>query len=834
LSVGARFNITVSAYSMKGEVWGMGSLYLFLTVVVIVMLGVICATIFDRIRVVKLLILSIILFICQYILFSCILLVANVFQVMYVLIVCLVCNSIVLLWVRRTIVKGINNIDFSFRSELPILLMVVILIPFISIKSEPIEMAFDAGIYAAKTIDLINGETSSKKELKEYSMITENDRIKLMELQYREEGLYPTLSDSKNPMFEYHGLPTWPAMMALSAQIGGFGNMGQISTILFIILAFSFYYILEKWNSNAYAKYVGVILLCFTPLTIYLSKITLSDMFFTSFVMLSVFLVIQNEFPLQIIGGIAFGMLGAIHMSFFISIPVISLCFLLLSVKYKEKIYARCNYLMIVVYIMSIFFSLKVTEEYTRSQYMSMFGKNSHWIMIGMLAVMVVVQFLFTTSWEKMGNVVVNFFEQNCKIIMKISMIVLGIVSLANGILLSFTNFHENGAAAWRYREYYLGGGIKAFAHINIVSIFMATSYICIPIIVYYIFKKGDWNFIQKILGMVVVYSLAVNTILRIDTPINYYCSRYFLPVLITSIIALTTSFVKTDRIMKIVVITCLVTSLPFNIALLVTAEYAGYYDYFEEINSIIPEGIMVFIDPEDVTLSRTLVVNLREANDNEIFHIDSLQSLEKTYPEKEKYIISASPIFENRYYPVWKKTYKFTEEMRNFDVVYPLKTLAKEQDVYVYEYTKETKEIDGRIADDISGVYSGEAMNWTSRNSDFRFRFEPKGKVFVNMTYLGVYPEIIESMGGGFEIEFSMYGQVIHEETITSSEDGIISFEVPKELLANRFQHIISITSDAWRPKDFWKDSDDARVLGFAFSEIWISESEYYESVKK
>jgi len=196
---------------------------------------------------------------------------------------------------------------------------------------------------------------------------------------------------------------------------------------------------------------------------------------------------------------------------------------------------------------------------------------------------------------------------------MKVLVIILGIITIAKGYLLAFTDYYQPGPGSWRFRELYSGTGIRALVHLNITNILMATSFICVPIILYKIFSKYTWELKHKLFGLVFIYSLSIFTILRTDVPNNYTTSRYFLPVLIPVIIVLAGILIERKRTLIAAFSICVITAAPFNYTLLTTHEYHGYYQVLEETSRFIEPGSMVFIDNEDLNLlSRSLVTNLR------------------------------------------------------------------------------------------------------------------------------------------------------------------------------------------------------------------------------
>jgi hypothetical protein len=89
---------------------------------------------------------------------------------------------------------------------------------------------------------------------------------------------------------------------------------------------------------------------------------------------------------------------------------------------------------------------------------------------------------------------------------------------------------------AWSFREQYAGQGWPSLAHLDIVSMVLATSLVGLPtVLALAVFRgrKVSASPARAFLLSTVLWTLAVFTFFRVDTPFNYYASRYFLPVFV-------------------------------------------------------------------------------------------------------------------------------------------------------------------------------------------------------------------------------------------------------------------------------------------------------------
>ncbi len=89
---------------------------------------------------------------------------------------------------------------------------------------------------------------------------------------------------------------------------------------------------------------------------------------------------------------------------------------------------------------------------------------------------------------------------------------------------------------AWAARKEYAGVGWESLVHLNVVSMVMATALVALPFVLALAWARGGRLCATPRRGFLfagVVLCLGIFTVLRVDTPHNYYASRYFIPVFV-------------------------------------------------------------------------------------------------------------------------------------------------------------------------------------------------------------------------------------------------------------------------------------------------------------
>jgi len=790
----------------------------------------IAAIVKSRISIVKLATISLGLWFCLYMFVSAVFLSLNHFNVFYIVLLSLTVSLILVLLRLKKIKYAWSKIDFDLRPYIPIAIIFAVLIPFTAIKSDAIGPFNDESTFGSRTIELLYGRTNISNEFREYTMLDEEGREQLIDLQQMLPGVsrFYTDGDEEAISYIYHQLPVWPSLLALSAYLGGgIQNMGQILTVFYMLLGLSIYFILSELCDNKWGKYVGLILVCFSPLVIYLSKVLLSELLFACIVSFSFFLLMEKEENLKLLSAFSFGALGFVHLSANIYIPAICGILFIISCYSQKRLYVLLNTLIIVLHIFSLIFSYRVNYGYTHALFTSMSGRLKPFIGINIsgsyqympivliiifLMVLIMIQFLLTQRFNALGQKLACFIEKHSILVIRLAFIGVVLASVINGYLLAFTDHFPVGGGTWNLRHVYLGQGYPTLLHLNIVNILMATSYISIPIIAWHLIKKNNsWSIFQKMLGLVFSYSFLFWTVVHIDTPNNYYSSRYFMHFVVPIAIVLAISLVKKTRILIVTSLICIVTALPFNLVLLRAEIFKGYSGTLLQAASVIQKDAMVFIDSSDRVIVQALTHNLRTYNNNLVFPIETLEQLTKSHPDEQKYIISSSSFDILEYERVLRGTHEFSGSISSIGG-YPLRPPSSQSSVF-HVYRRVLPVYAVNVTEDIENTSGITPDNWTTKSAAVTFSFIASEDYIFTFEYDSTYVPL-GVLGGSLDIRFYIYNMQVHNEVITENKTGIISFKVPYALLANRNNHTLRIETDTWNPAELFNSEDD-RFLG-------------------
>lgn len=823
----------------------MNIIYIVTTLISVFSIFLLITQFFERVRILKLSVIAGMLFVIEYLLISSVFLFFDLFRVKYVLLASLIINIGALFACIDRIKKKISIIDFDIKKSIFSIFIIVIILPFISLKSQSISAGYDAGIYGMKAIDLLYGDTSATKTLKEYELVDGEIRDKLIALQTQQVGLYQKPTNESIYKYDYHALPTWPALMALSGKIFGLTNITQILTFLFIASALMIMYIMENLKVERYSRYMVFLVYAFLPLGVYLAKNSLSEMLFGSIVLLSLFLLTEKDSFFKIVSGISMGLLGFIHLTIIPYFPAIFGIILLLFIIRKDFVYIKANMIFCTCFVLSIIYAFKVTEMYTTFQLINMFGSSIKTkalliiiVTLGIICFIILAcaNYLIKEKKVKIFDNIDILLEKHGTTIVKIIIIIIALFTFYNGYKLCFTDAYIHGeGGTWSQRSNYAGRGLLSLPYLNIFSIISATAFISLPIFVYKLFiKKIELDYKEKLLFLMFLFAMAVNTIIKIDTPKNYYASRYFYIFVVIFALILLGLMIKTKRGAVIACLIALIPTIPFNVLLLKSVEYDGNWNILNDTLSLIERESIVLCDLSGIQTNRVLVNNLREINENMIFSADSKEEISKIFNNREIYLISQNPLSDKKYDKIFEKTYTITGEIAG-KWYYPLKHNKSSIKLFIYKKLQGKTEINMQ-PDDIGYMDGFHALeknkngnfSWTGNKSSFTLSFEPIGTSTVRVHYHEL-PQYVFTKYEIINIAAKINDKLLISKDISakSNKEGYFDIIIPEELIINEWDHKITLECDTWSPKEFGGGRTDSRKLGIAISKIELLESE-------
>lgn len=669
----------------------MSLVYFYLAVILLISTFIIGNILFRGCTLLKNITAALSIFLLEYYVVSVIFLWLDVFDVLWVLKSMAVLNAGVLFFNRKKLHSEHLNISFDKR-EIIMAVIVILLIPLIITKSEDIRTSSDMGMYFEKAVVLMGEDTGVIKKLDEIHLISENVDAGVLELQQHLLGIYIRGNQDGETIYDYHSLPTWVTFLALFGKIFGLYHCAQALTVLYITAMLCAYFCCENIAGNAYGKYFAVAVFALSPVIVYVSKATLTEIAFAAVFFSGCMWISEKDTKLKFFSFLYFALLGFIHISMYMYMPIIIMVLMYLFINKKEKVYAYVNILTTVFYMVSIFYCHDISYMYSRDQFMrfTFLGDNFKSVVIalvGLFSLAVLVQILLLVFMDKINN----WLYKKCDQLIPILIILIEIIIFAGVIIvgynLAFTDKFQPAGGSWHLRKDYVGQGWIAIRRLNMVNILLSTGIIAIPFIFLYSFlRKNKQDVIENCLYLICLYSIAIFTFIQVDTPNNYYASRYFVPMVIPSITLLMAKIVNKSVITKIIFVWIMCFNLYFDRYFIDRGSFAGQYQLLEDVLDKIPKEAIVVFRSKDKSLNQILINNLREINQNMVFNYKNVEEVKEFYGDKPLYFITGQLSKDKGQELLWYKDYTIMGNLGGGDGKYMTEEIFTDnEEVYIY-----------------------------------------------------------------------------------------------------------------------------------------------------
>lgn len=590
-------------------------------------------------------------------------------------------------------------------AALPFLLAFFVLaLPLVIVKGETVRLGSDVGYYAEKAVDLMLTDTASIKVLAEFETVPPAMQQGLAELQSL--VYFDRIPDTSGSyIYMFHGLSGWPAVMALFGKVFGTEHMFLALTVLFFMAGCALCLFICDRGPNTWSALTVLPFFLLSPVMIYLAKMSFSEMQFIAVLSIGALMLADTggNRDLKIcLAGVLFASLETVHISTFMYIPALFAVFMILGTLKETRAYFRGAEIMLVLFVLLFHVNYRISYIYVRDILCAQFtGLADAGKILTLLSAFFLALAVFSVFYsfllarnQKIREVLVSFFENRFTLVLKAGMAVILLYTLFQAYRLGFTDKFTTGTGSWAMRSSYGGKGFGSLLHLNMTSFIMGFSLVGLPIILLHIFCTKELTEVEKLLYCMLEFTLLIYTVIRCDTPSNYYSSRYYALFLYPAgILILGLALSK----MKCILIVCLLAmafDLPFDLAMKDYRAYQGTDLIRKSAMQIIPHGAPVFLEP-DKNLANILLFNLKEMNANRMYNLEDYAEGEQWLRAEDRYIVTSSalPDLENKL--ILSGRYGMTSDIADFSslnriVLFPLKFQEEQKEYFIYRINGE------------------------------------------------------------------------------------------------------------------------------------------------
>ncbi len=642
--------------------------FLLILIIILCLCFLLTQLVAYNMRTLKQCVISWMLFIAQYYVFSIIFLWLDRFEVRHILIVIAGLDFIACFCWRKNIFSKIRHMHIVLpKKDLILIGVLILMVPFLFVKSEDIRSSSDMGMYFEWMIKLTGDNTEVSRTLNEIGIVSKDVDEGVYRIQEQLNGIYVRDElDNGEKIYEYHSLPTWVTMMALFAKLFGIYNAAQVLTLFYILAVLCCYFACENIGKISRSKYLSILIFGLSPIIMYIAKCTLTEIAYINLLLFSVYCLSEKDRKIKYLSSVGFGLLGFIHISSYMYIFAIYFILLYIAICKKKKEYGIINIINIIMFITSLFYANFISRFYTEAQLMRLYflGNNLKEIMQWLLFILVgciIIQIIELLLSENVLDKLIILLNRIVPAGLITLEIIIIIGCIIQGYYLGFTEKYISGGGTWHLRSEYANQGIHSLSYLNIVNILRATSYVWIPIIfIYNICRKNKKNIIENALLFGLFYSMFIYTYIQIDTPTNYYASRYLAMTIVPLVTLVSATIFDKKKIYVALSGWCLIYSLRYDYNFIFRGSFAGQYQMLKDTIAQIPYGAVVVVLDQNNSLNQILVNNLREINANLVYEYNNMDELETYYSDQPLFIISSGTLAEEEHLLLYK-SYEIT-----------------------------------------------------------------------------------------------------------------------------------------------------------------------------
>jgi hypothetical protein len=448
------------------------------------------------------------------------------------------------------------------RRELIVVVALVTVSPIALPRMENLRITDDADVYSNRAIHhLYTGSLVGTIPIRDRlrgDLLRQFDRDNLYHPTSASGHYLPGTYLTHRSQFVFHGLPGWPMLMAQWAGLFGLPRMFDSALFAFLMAVTFFGFLLEKIGLRTVTFTVTVLIFASSPLLLFFSKYTTSEAFVLFLFLLVVYFLTQDDAQDALLALLGLLLIVVTHISTLLYSPLLLLVALEAYRSGNRKL-ACFSVAGFGVLLVGLPLGWYLSPVYTENIYRDVFGRlglgNAPWrglILAGaaysaglLLGGVALRRGRGPEAVERPPSLRSPGERRTIQIAIRVLILTIVAWIVYRGYQLGWTDHFALDIptdGAWVARRNYAGGGWGALLHLSILSMTMATSLVGLPIVLWAAFWRGGWVCDVSRRGFLLagtLLSVAIYTFVLVDTPTNYYASRYFIPVLVPSALLL-------------------------------------------------------------------------------------------------------------------------------------------------------------------------------------------------------------------------------------------------------------------------------------------------------
>lgn len=727
--------------------------------------------------------------------------------------------------------KRIPLFVYNFKEWAVLLIVLVFVFPATIEKFEYFGMGQDQGVYQTKAIELMNGnnqrifdfeeinvlETAAQKKsyIKTVEMLTGGYDLVAGDI---DKPFLRKLADITETAGIYHGIPTWPSVLALFGEMFGLAQMQSCQSLFLIILMMLVFYILENLKIKTVLEVPALLLLGLSPQVLWVSKSALAEMFLAVIISCFILLITEREKSMRFFSCVPVFVFSFYHITIYTMLPMFMMLYWGLYVISRERKYIWAANVSVLGYFIGFLFMVYISPRYAFNNYVWVIDKFLAMNDDALLIVVPIVSLLalvFTNLLPMMMRV--RKFRELRRVVYEKRDVLLRAVILILLCIFAIMCVTQN--VTW-----------GTLGSLTLIVYARATGIVLLPITLILLLlsqKAKKIGEIRYVIVLAFIYAILVYSVAFIfKNAYYYYYGRYMMPYLCVVIVTFC-YFVNRMKLYHFWLF-CLLGGVSFALPnkLLVTEldDTNMTWEVLEKVTSLSDgESTAVVVGEEYVRLLFLPLKSEGIAVYNCWDDMAAEMEFLSTHYE-DVYYVGQENLSEEDYYVAYRdmyvrSEYQLTEEQN--ESKYPLGIKSEEMKITLYRY-KDMKLKYHVNDEEFEGSGFGTIENgtyaWTNKESvavvcylvgsDYRVSVTQGEGIPLGVLGLTEYP-----------IKVYVNGEYLTLLNINESNNGgVLAFEIPESMLSGR-RNVISFESELWRLSDYGLNDD--RNIGFSFSAI-------------
>lgn len=573
-----------------------------------------------------------------------------------------------------------------------LLVICLTLLPFTWGKSGMHGMKQDQGGYQIKAMALMSGYTDNYIDFPEYDDIQEYDEITNAAIQSdyltnirAVEGYYMVKEDFGDKMAPgysdivgvLHGIPTYPALLALWGSIFGMKQMMQFGTFTLFLAVFMMYYLGESMGFKKGVSLAISLLFAFSPIVIWLSKNTLTEPVLTIIIMFYFLTLLDAKLKAhRWLSGVPIIVFAYFNTTLYTLMPMFVCINLALFFANRNRQYLTGIILSLLGYGTGYFAMMPSSRRYIVDNYQPLYGitkglvtrENLPYVIVGVsvFLTIVCVVLMILPVHEKKKSAVKKRKTQTVTVRKRILWWAIRIVTIA---FIAYQILYE---------QWILQGQWKRLQFTTAGVYIIMTGFIILPLVYGFLVfkpqiftaKKNRAIILFGMLYCVVIYCI----IFRPTINYFYYYSRYVMPFL--PIILLAAGICLNYMHMAPAVVIALAATgmmiYPFDVFQISNQDNTMLeWDKMEGVLDTVEENSAVVVGEGDEVYRACMIIPLKTMKNCDIYYV---------YGKLEEELALLSSQYANVYY--------LDSALEPYEEEYPLEVVYQEENWSSY-YTK-------------------------------------------------------------------------------------------------------------------------------------------------